>query len=103
MSVFEDGQLVFDEAVVGPGFSREFEAQEVTVSAVDTGVVQVVVNGRELGPLGASGEVVTRTFTAENQLTNHREAPVLFLSSSPLARLLPPKTLYLSPLSPLER
>ena len=66
LSVFEDRQLTFDQAVVEPGFSREFDAEEeITISAFDAGAVQVVVNGRDLGPLGESGERVTRTFTAE--------------------------------------
>ena len=64
LSIFEDGQLAFDQAVVEPGFSREFEAEEeITISALDAGAVQIVVNGRDLGPLGESGESVTRTFT----------------------------------------
>jgi cytoskeleton protein RodZ len=65
LSILEDGQLVYDE-VAGPGFSEEFEAEEiVTVTAADAGAVQVEVNGEDLGPLGASGEGATRTFTAE--------------------------------------
>ena len=65
LSILEDGQLVYDE-VAGPGFSEEFEAEEiVTVTAADAGAVQVEVNGDDLGPLGASGEGATRTFTAE--------------------------------------
>jgi len=67
LSVFEDGQLVFDQAEVEPGFSSEFEAEEeITISAFDAGVVQVEVNGRDLGPLGESGEGATRTFTPGN-------------------------------------
>lgn len=65
LSILEDGQLVYDE-VASPGFSEEFEAEEiVTVTAADAGAVQVEVNGEDLGPLGASGEGATRTFTAE--------------------------------------
>ena len=65
LSILEDGQLVYDE-VAGPGFSVEVEAEEiVTVTAADAGAVQVEVNGDDLGPLGASGEAATRTFTAE--------------------------------------
>ena len=60
-----DGQLVYDQ-VAGPGFSEEFEAEQiVTVTAADAGAVQVEVNGDDLGPLGPSGEAATRTFTAE--------------------------------------
>jgi cytoskeletal protein RodZ len=65
LSILEDGQLVYDE-VAGPGFSEEFQAEEiVTVTAADAGAVQVEVNGDDLGPLGAGGEAATRTFTAE--------------------------------------
>ena len=65
LSILEDGQLVYDQ-VAGPGFSEEFEAEEiVTVTAADAGAVQVEVNGDDLGPLGPSGEAATRTFTAE--------------------------------------
>ena len=65
LSVFEDGQLAFDQAVVEPGFSSEFEAEEeISISAFDAGPVQVVVDGQNLGPLGDEGEGVTRTFTA---------------------------------------
>ena len=67
LSILEDGQLVYDE-VASPGFSEEFEAEEiVTVTAADAGAVQVEVNGEDLGPLGASGEGATRTFTAEDE------------------------------------
>jgi cytoskeleton protein RodZ len=67
LSILEDGQLVYDQ-VAGPAFSEEFEAEEiVTVTAADAGAVQVEVNGEDLGPLGASGEEATRTFTAEDQ------------------------------------
>lgn len=63
--ILEDGQLVYDQ-VASPGFSEEFEAEEtVTVTAADAGPVRVGANGDDPEPLGASGEQVTRTFTAE--------------------------------------
>jgi cytoskeletal protein RodZ len=66
LSILEDGQLVYDE-VASPGFSEEFQAEEiVTVTAADAGAVQVEVNGEDLGPLGAGGEQATRVFTAED-------------------------------------
>ena len=66
LSILEDGQLVYDE-VASPGFSEEFQAEEiVTVTAADAGAVQVEVNGEDLGPLGAGGEQATRAFTAED-------------------------------------
>ncbi len=66
LSILEDGQLAYDQ-VAGSGFSEEFEAEEaITVTAADAGAMQVEVNGGDLGPLGASGEQVTRTFTPED-------------------------------------
>jgi cytoskeletal protein RodZ len=66
LSILEDGQLAYDQ-VVGSGFSEGFEAEEaLTVSAADAGAVQVEVNGGDAGPLGASGEQGTRTFTPED-------------------------------------
>ena len=66
LSILEDGQLAYDR-VAGSGFSEEFEAEEaITVTAADAGAVQVEVNGGGLGPLGASGEQVIRTFTPED-------------------------------------
>ena len=65
LSILEDGLLVYDQ-VASSGFSEEFEAEgEVTVTAADAGPVRVGVNGDNPRPLGASGEQVTRTFTAE--------------------------------------
>ena len=58
--------LAYDQ-VANPGFSDEFQAEEtVTVTAADAGPVRVGVNGGAPGPLGASGEQVTRTFTPED-------------------------------------
>ncbi len=66
LSILEDGLLVYDQ-VASAGFSEEFEAEEaVTVTAADAGPVRVGVDGDDLEPLGASGEQVTRTFTAED-------------------------------------
>jgi len=65
LTVLEDGRLAYDQ-VAGSGFSEEFRGEEtVTVTAADAGAVQVGVNGEDFGPLGAPGEQVTRTFTAE--------------------------------------
>jgi hypothetical protein len=65
LSILEDGLLVYDQ-VTSSGFSEEFEAEEaITVTAADAGSVRVGVDGDEPEVLGASGEQVTRTFTAE--------------------------------------
>ena len=63
LSIQVDGQTVL-EGLSEPGFSQRFEAdREIAVSTGDAGVVLVEVNGYSLGPLGASGEAVARTFT----------------------------------------
>jgi hypothetical protein len=63
LSIQVDGQTVLEE-VSEPGFSRQFEAdREMTISTEDAGAVLVEVNGYSLGPLGASGDAATRTFT----------------------------------------
>ena len=65
LTILEHGQLAHDQ-VAGSGFSEEFEAEEaVTVTAADAGPVRVGVDGDDPEVLGASGEQVTRTFTAE--------------------------------------
>jgi hypothetical protein len=64
LSVAEDGQLVCNR-VAGSGLSRVFQAEEtITLTASDAGAVRVRVNGEDIGPLGAPGEPVTRTFVA---------------------------------------
>ena len=66
LSVYEDGQLVLDQ-VSEPGFRQEFEAEEeITISTNNAGALWIEANGRDLGALGASGEPMTRTFTAES-------------------------------------
>jgi len=63
LSIEVDGQNVF-EGDADPGFSRRFEAErEVGIRAGNAGVVEVQVDGENLGRLGASGEVAARTFT----------------------------------------
>jgi cytoskeletal protein RodZ len=65
LTILEDGLLVYDQ-VTSSGFSEEFEAEEaITVTAADAGSVRVGVDGDDPEVLGASGEQVTRTFTAE--------------------------------------
>ena len=62
-------QVIVDGAVV-PGFGRvlpvrtaaTFRGREVTVRAGNAGATFVVFNGQDLGPLGAEGQVVDRTF-----------------------------------------
>jgi hypothetical protein len=64
LTVQEDGQDALDQEIQ-PGFSRQFEAdQALSIWTANAGATWVEVNGYDLGPLGASGEVATRTFTA---------------------------------------
>ena len=65
LRVQEDRQIVLDQ-VSEPGFYREFVADNViSIQAGNAGAVQAEVDGRDLGPLGADGEVVTRTYTTQ--------------------------------------
>jgi hypothetical protein len=61
--VQEDGQTALEQESQ-PGFLMKFEAsQDVGVWTGNAGATWVEVNGYDLGPLGASGEFATRTFT----------------------------------------
>jgi hypothetical protein len=61
-----DGKLVL-EKTARPGFSRVFGARrEVQIATGNAGAVQVAINGRPLGAMGASGENLTRTYSAES-------------------------------------
>jgi cytoskeleton protein RodZ len=67
LSIQADGQLVHEQ-VNNPGFSEEFEAEEaIDITAADGGAVLVGVDGKDLQPLGESGERVTRTFTKDSE------------------------------------
>jgi cytoskeleton protein RodZ len=71
LSIQADGQLVHEQ-VTNPGFSEEFEAEEaIDITAADGGAVLVGVEGKDLEPLGESGERVTRTFTKDSEITFH--------------------------------
>jgi cytoskeleton protein RodZ len=50
------------EGTFPPGTRREFRAHSVDVRAGNAGGVVVVVNGKDQGTMGASGEVVERSF-----------------------------------------
>jgi cytoskeleton protein RodZ len=66
LRVEADGEFVLEERA-HPGFSRVFEARrEVQIATGNAGAVQVAVNGRPLGVMGPSGEVLTRTYSADS-------------------------------------
>jgi hypothetical protein len=65
LRVQEDRLIVLDQ-MSEPGFSQEFVAdQAIRIQADNAGAVRVEVDGRDLGPLGADGEVTTRTYTTQ--------------------------------------
>jgi cytoskeleton protein RodZ len=51
------------EGVFDPGVQRTFQGKSVTVRAGNAGGVDIFVNGRDQGALGAPGDVVERTFS----------------------------------------
>jgi len=51
------------EGIFDPGTTRTFHGKSATVRAGNAAGVDVTVNGRDVGPLGAPGDVVERTFT----------------------------------------
>jgi cytoskeleton protein RodZ len=57
-----DGQVPM-EGIYPAGTERVFHGKSVTVRAGNAAGVDVAVNGRDLGTLGAPGDVVERTFT----------------------------------------
>jgi hypothetical protein len=60
--IVADDTVIY-EAFVTAGDRRRWEAKtSMMVRVGNAGVVSLTVNGRSIGPLGASGEVVSRTF-----------------------------------------
>ena len=54
------------EGIAEPGFSRSFEGRDsLSIWTGNAGAVEVQVDGRDLGTLGADGEVLTREFAAQ--------------------------------------
>jgi cytoskeleton protein RodZ len=65
LSVVTDGSVALEQ-LAEPGFSQTFEAdQALSIRTGDAGAVSVEVNGQEVGPLGESGEVLTKTWTVK--------------------------------------
>ena len=61
MRVVIDGKSAF-EGLVPAGFDKTFHGHFATVRVGNAGGVEVAVNGRSLGTLGAPGSVVERSF-----------------------------------------
>lgn len=63
-----DGEQVF-QGIPAAGERRTFRAsRQLELTLGDAGVVEVSVNGRELGPVGSPGEVWRGTFTPRGRL-----------------------------------
>jgi hypothetical protein len=60
LRVTSDGAVVYEQ-IAPPGFSKSFEARDsLRVRTGNAGAVEVEIDGRNLGALGADGEVLTR-------------------------------------------
>jgi hypothetical protein len=65
LKIRTDGAVAY-EGIAEPGFSRTFEGREsLCIWTGNAGAVEVQVDGRDLGTLGADGEVLTREFTTQ--------------------------------------
>ncbi len=65
LRIEEDGQTVLEQTSE-PGFSQEFEADRaISIHTGNASAVRVEIDGQDQGILGASGEVVVRTYTPE--------------------------------------
>jgi hypothetical protein len=65
LRITTDGAVAY-EGIAEPGFSRSFEGHDsLSIWTGNAGAVQAQVDGRDLGTLGADGEVLTREFAAQ--------------------------------------
>ena len=65
LKIMTDGAVAY-EGIAEPGFSRTFEGSDsLSIWTGDAGAVEAQVDGRDLGTLGADGEVLTREFAAQ--------------------------------------
>jgi hypothetical protein len=65
LQITTDGAVAY-EGIAEPGFSRTFEGHEsLSIWTGNAGAVEAHVDGRDLGTLGADGEVLTREFAAQ--------------------------------------
>ena len=65
LKITTDGAVAY-EGIAEPGFSRPFEGHEsLSIWTGNAGAVEAQVDGRDLGTLGADGEVLTREFAAQ--------------------------------------
>jgi hypothetical protein len=67
LKISTDGAVAY-EGIAEPGFSRPFEGHDsLSIWTGNAGAVEVQVDGRDLGTLGADGEVLTREFAAQSE------------------------------------
>ncbi len=65
LKIRTDGAVAY-ERIAEPGFSRSFEGRDsLSIWTGNAGAVEAQVDGRDLGTLGADGEVLTREFAAK--------------------------------------
>jgi hypothetical protein len=65
LKITTDGEVAY-EGIAEPGFSRPFEGHDsLSIRTGNAGAVEVQVDGRDLGTLGADGEVLSREFAAQ--------------------------------------
>jgi cytoskeleton protein RodZ len=65
LKITTDGAVAY-ERIAEPGFSRTFEGHDsLSIWTGNAGAVEAQVDGRNLGTLGADGEVLTREFAAQ--------------------------------------
>ena len=87
MRVTVDGKVTFDGRVV-PGNAYPFEAEEQIEVLVGSGAaIRIVYNGRDMGLLGAFGQVVSNIYLADEIIT-----PTAFPTALPTNTLTPTAT-----------
>jgi hypothetical protein len=65
LKITTDGAVAY-EGIAEPGFSRSFEGHDsLSIWTGNAGAVEAQVDGRDLGTLGADGEVLIREFAAQ--------------------------------------
>jgi len=63
--IMTDGAVAYERSAE-PGFSRSFEGHDsLSIWTGNAGAVEARVDGRDLGTLGADGEVLIREFAAQ--------------------------------------
>jgi hypothetical protein len=65
LKITTDGAVAYEQ-IAEPGFSRTFEGRDsLSIWTGNAGAVEARVDGRDLGTLGADGEVLIRGFAAQ--------------------------------------